>query len=102
MVVLVGSAEDISITLRLARKYSLPITVCGGKHSPGCASSVGMAIDLSKHMNKVTADPEAKTVTSQGGAVWETVDKSCEKYGLVAIYGTVNNTGVAGLALSGG
>ena len=100
-----GSAEDISTTLRFARKYSLPITVCGGKHSPGCASSVGeggMAIDLSKHMNKVTADPEAKTVTSQGGATWETVDKSCEKYGLVAIDGTVNNTGVAGLTLSGG
>ena len=105
MVVLVGSAEDISITLRFARKYSLPITVCGGKHSSGGASSIdeeGVVIDLSKHMNKVTVDPEAKTVTSQGGAIWETVDKSCEKYGLATVGGTVNNTGVAGLTLGGG
>ena len=58
-------------------------------------------IDLSK-MRKVTVDPQAKTVTAEGGAIWEDVDVEAAKYGLATVGGTVNHTGVGGLTLGGG
>lgn len=79
------------------------MTVRGGGHSTSGSSSIddGVVIDLSR-MRKVTVDPEAKTVKAEGGTIWEDVDVEAAKYGLAAVGGTVNHTGVAGLTLGGG
>lgn len=53
-------------------------------------------------MRSVSVDPAAKTVTAQGGALWSDVDTGAEKYGLAAVGGTVNHTGIGGLTLGGG
>ena len=53
-------------------------------------------------MRKTTVDPEAKTITVEGGAIWEDVDVEAAKYGLATVGGTVNHTGVGGLTLGGG
>jgi FAD/FMN-containing dehydrogenase len=58
-------------------------------------------IDLSL-MRKVTVDAEARTVTAEGGTIWEDVDVEAAKYGLATVGGTVNHTGVGGLTLGGG
>lgn len=60
-----------------------------------------MLIDLCK-MREVTVDPLAKTITAQGGTIWEDVDFAGAKYGLATVGGTVNHTGVGGLTLGGG
>jgi FAD/FMN-containing dehydrogenase len=85
------------------RKHNIPFTVRGGGHSTSGAASIedGIVIDLSK-MRKVTVNPEAKTVTAEGGAIWEDVDVEAAKYGLATVGGTVNHTGVGGLTLGGG
>lgn len=100
---LVTSPNDISATLAQIRQHSIPFTVRGGGHSTSGAASIedGIVIDLSK-MRKVTVDPQAKTVTAEGGALWEDVDVEAAKYGLATVGGTVNHTGVAGLTLGGG
>jgi FAD/FMN-containing dehydrogenase len=102
-VVLVSSADDVSAILALIEDHKIPFTVRGGGHSTSGASSIeqGLVIDLSK-MRKVTVDPEVKTVTAEGGCIWENVDVEAAKHGLATVGGTVNHTGVGGLTLGGG
>lgn len=102
-VVLVTSPNDIFAALAQIRQHGIPFTVRGGGHSTSGAASIedGIVIDLSK-MRKVTVDPQAKTVTAEGGAIWEDVDVEAAKYGLATVGGTVNHTGVGGLTLGGG
>jgi FAD/FMN-containing dehydrogenase len=53
-------------------------------------------------MRHVTVDPEARTATCGGGALWEDLDPRCQQYGLATPGGTFGDTGVAGLTLGGG
>ncbi|KAH4073222.1 hypothetical protein HBH70_010350 [Parastagonospora nodorum] len=102
-VVLVTSSSDVSATMTIIRDHSIPFTVRGGGHSTSGAASIehGLVIDLSS-MRAVTVDPEAKTITVQGGALWSDVDAEAAKYDLATVGGTVNHTGVGGLTLGGG
>lgn len=58
-------------------------------------------ISLSR-MRRVTVDPVKRTVTAQGGALWEDVDREAGAHGLATVGGVVNHTGVGGLTLGGG
>ncbi|KAH7346451.1 hypothetical protein BKA65DRAFT_585451 [Rhexocercosporidium sp. MPI-PUGE-AT-0058] len=102
-IVLPACTEDVSKTILFCNKYSLDFAVCGGGHATSGSSSSdgGACIDLSR-MNQVTVDAEAKTITAAGGALWRDVDSEAEKYGLAAVGGTINHTGVGGLTLGGG
>ncbi|CAA7266217.1 unnamed protein product [Cyclocybe aegerita] len=104
VVTFVQDAQDVIQALQYAKVNGFPIAVRGGGHNPYGASSVegGLVIDLSRHMNKVRVDPAKKLAYVGGGAVWETVDKESIKHGLATVAGTVNHTGVGGLALGGG
>ncbi|KAK0100788.1 hypothetical protein ONS95_007236 [Cadophora gregata] len=53
-------------------------------------------------MRNVTIDKKAQTATVEGGALWADVDREAAKFGLAAVGGTVNHTGVGGLTLGGG
>jgi FAD/FMN-containing dehydrogenase len=81
----------------------IEIAIRGGGHATSGASSTegGICIDLSK-LRKVIVNPDTKTVTAQGGALWADVDKAAEEHGLAVVGGTVNTTGVGGLTLGGG
>ena len=98
-----GSTDDIPKTIKLSKKHSTSIAVCGGQHSTSGASSSlgGLVIDL-KHMRRVVVDPSTKTARVQGGCIWEDVDHAAAKHGLATVGGTVNHTGVGGLTLGGG
>jgi FAD/FMN-containing dehydrogenase len=61
----------------------------------------GLVIDLSR-MRDVRMDPSHLTVHVQGGATWADVDAITAPLGLGVPGGVVSETGVAGLALSGG
>ncbi|KAL8703408.1 MAG: hypothetical protein Q9201_003411 [Fulgogasparrea decipioides] len=103
VVVYVGSAEDISTTIKLSRKYLVSFVVSGGRHSSSGASSTtgGLVIDLAK-MRRVEVEAATKTVRVQGGCVWEEVDEAAAEHSLAMVGGTVNHTGVGGLTLGGG
>ncbi|CUA70966.1 hypothetical protein RSOLAG22IIIB_09243 [Rhizoctonia solani] len=95
---------DIFAAISHAYKHSLPIAVRGGGHScAGTSSSAqGVVIDLSKYFTQVRIDPANRLAFVGGGAVWKDVDEAAIKYGLAAVGGTVNHTGVGGLTLGGG
>ncbi|CAE6488688.1 unnamed protein product [Rhizoctonia solani] len=95
---------DIFVAISHAYKHTLPIAVRGGGHScAGTSSSTqGIVIDLSKHFTQVRIDPTNRIAFVGGGAVWKDVDEAAIRYGLAAVGGTVNHTGVGGLTLGGG
>ncbi|KAL5590070.1 hypothetical protein FOVSG1_011937 [Fusarium oxysporum f. sp. vasinfectum] len=102
-VVQVTNAQDVSKALLFAREHQLDVAVVGGGHSTSGSSSTdgGLVVDLTK-MRNVTVDYANKTITAEGGCIWEDVDYAAAKYGLATVGGTVNHTGVGGLTLGGG
>ena len=96
-------AADVRTALLWAQQHRVDLAVKGGGHSVAGTSSSqdGLVIDLSR-MKTVSVDTENRTVTVQGGATWKEVDEAAGNYGLAAVGGTVNHTGVGGLTLGGG
>ena len=96
-------AADVATTLRFAAQHDLALAVRGGGHNVAGTALVddGLVIDLSA-MRDVRMDPSGRTVHVQGGATWADVDRVTAPLGLAAPGGVVSETGVAGLALSGG
>ncbi|KAG9001858.1 hypothetical protein FRB90_011522 [Tulasnella sp. 427] len=96
-------SEDVAKAILFAKSRRLEVAVCGGGHSWSSASSTtGLVIHLGKYMNGVRCDPKARLLFADGGAVWEAVDRVGMEHGLATVAGTVNHTGVGGLALGGG
>jgi FAD/FMN-containing dehydrogenase len=96
-------ADDVATTIRFAAARGLPLSVRGGGHNVAGTAVVddGLVIDLSA-MRGVRIDVSGRTVHVQGGATWADVDRVTVPHGLAAPGGVVSETGVAGLALSGG
>ena len=96
-------AADVATAVAYAREAGLPVSVRGGGHSVAghCVGEGSVMIDL-RLMHDVTVDPEARTATCGGGALWEDFDPVCQRHGLATSGGTFGDTGVAGLTLGGG
>ncbi|KAL2856820.1 hypothetical protein BJX68DRAFT_253192 [Aspergillus pseudodeflectus] len=94
---------DVAATVVGCRKYGVPFAVASGRHTTSDASSCegGLIIDL-RSMRAVSVDPDARTITAAGGCLWRDVDQAAARHGLATVGGTVNDTGVGGLALGGG
>ncbi|KAL5333802.1 hypothetical protein BJX70DRAFT_45546 [Aspergillus crustosus] len=94
---------DIVSALTWSQQHNLDLAIkCGGHSVSGTSSSAGgLVIDLSL-FNTVSVNEENKTITVAGGATWKDVDEKAAEYGLAAVGGTVNHTGVGGLTLGGG
>ena len=96
-------ADDVVAAVKFAVASDLPIAVRGGGHGVAghCVGDGSLVVDL-RLMRYVTVDPEARTATCGGGALWEDVDPPCQRHGLATPGGTFGDTGVAGLTLGGG
>ncbi|KAE9380283.1 FAD-binding domain-containing protein [Stipitochalara longipes BDJ] len=94
------SANDVSEVVKFATEHHIEIAVCGGGHATSGSSSSegGICIDLSR-FNEVSVKPKENIVIAEGGALWADVDKAAAEHGLAVVGGTVNTTGVGGLAL---
>jgi FAD/FMN-containing dehydrogenase len=98
-----ADANDVAAAVRFAAEHGLPLAVRGGGHNVAGTALVddGLVIDLSA-MRGVRIDASGRTVHVQGGATWADVDRVTAPLGLATPGGVVSETGVAGLALSGG
>jgi FAD/FMN-containing dehydrogenase len=98
-----ADADDVATAVRFAAAHGLALAVRGGGHNVAGTAVVddGLVIDLSA-MRAVRVDASRRTVHVQGGATWADVDDVTAPLGLATPGGVVSETGVAGLALSGG
>jgi FAD/FMN-containing dehydrogenase len=103
MVARCADAADVATAVRFATERGLPLAVRGGGHNVAGTAVVddGLVVDLSL-MRDVRVGASGRTVHVGGGATWADVDAVTAPLGLAAPGGVVSETGVAGLALSGG
>ena len=97
------SAADVATAITVASEEGLDISVRGGGHNVAGRSVIdgGLMIDLSL-MKDVRVDPDAMTVTAQGGVLWSELNAGAGEHGLATTGGAISTTGVAGLTLGGG
>ena len=95
--------NDVVTAVSFARDADLPVAVRGGGHSVAghCMGDGSLTVDL-RLMREVVVDPDARTATCGGGALWEDFDPPCQRHGLATPGGTFGDTGVGGLTLGGG
>ena len=74
--------------MKACRDVDVDFVISGGRHNPSGASSIenGAVIDL-RLMNKVIVDPEAMTITADGGSLWSDLDEEAAKYNLCVVGG---------------
>ena len=103
LIVRCSGAADVQQAVNFARSLGLLVSIRGGGHSaPGYGTNEGgLVIDLSP-MKGIRVDPDARTVSAQGGVLWRELDHETQAYGLATTGGTVSNTGITGLTLGGG
>jgi FAD/FMN-containing dehydrogenase len=103
LIVRCTGAADVQQAVNFARSLGLLVSIRGGGHSaPGYGTNEGgLVIDLSP-MKGIRVDPDAGTVSAQGGVLWRELDHETQAYGLATTGGTVSNTGITGLTLGGG
>ncbi len=103
LIVRCASVADVVTAVRVARERDLDIGVrCGGHNIAGLAvPDGGLMIDLTG-LDRVTADPVARRVRAQGGAMLGALDRATQPFGLATTAGNVSHTGVGGLTLGGG
>ena len=93
---------DVATAVRLLRDANVPVAVRGGGHHIagfGTCDS-GFVIDLGAMRSASPVDGGRMLV--QGGATLHEVDTAGDRVGRAVPLGVVSETGVAGLALSGG
>lgn len=95
--------SDIAAAVLFARAHDLPIAVRGGGHSVAghCVGEGSLVIDL-RLRREVLVDAARRRVNVGGGACWNDVDAPTQAERLAMPGGTYGDTGIAGLALTGG
>jgi FAD/FMN-containing dehydrogenase len=101
--VLCETNQDVQVTIGVARKHALPLSVrCGGHDFAGRAlRHNGIVIDLSR-MRRVEVDQGKHLAVVGGGATSKDVAVATVPHGLIAATGNVGAVGMGGLTLGGG
>ena len=99
-VVLCEGAEDVSETIRLARRCGLPTATRAGGHCfAGRSSTRGIVLDVTP-MRSVSVSEGAATIGA--GALLDEVYDGLDEHGLTIPAGCGPTVGIAGLTLGGG
>lgn len=97
------SVKDVELVVQFAQNIGRQVCVKGGGHNiaGSAVRDDAVMIDMSL-MQRVDVDPTKRTARVEGGATLADIDAATQKHHLVAPFGIISGTGVAGLTLGGG
>lgn len=102
-VVLPENNQDITETINFARKWEIPLSVKSGGHDWAGRSVVAGGIQINMcRMNHVQINSTERTAVVQGGALSSDLIHAAGQHHLLAVTGTCDSVGYAGLTLGGG
>lgn len=101
VVVIATCAEDIEEAVRFAAANGMPIAVQATGH--GIVTPYdGAVLVITRRMNGVQIDPEAKRARVEPGVIWAEVTAKAVEHGLVPLSGSTPTVGAVGYLLGGG
>jgi FAD/FMN-containing dehydrogenase len=103
VIVRAKKAADVAEAIAFARRTGLDVSVRGGGHNVAgrAVADGGVMIDLAE-MKGIIVDPNARTVTAEGGVLWSELNDAAAEHGLAVTGGAISSTGIAGYTLGGG
>jgi FAD/FMN-containing dehydrogenase len=103
LIVRCRTTDDVVAALAFARRAQLEVSIRGGGHNVAgrAVTDGGLMIDLGE-MKTICVDPQARTVTAEGGVIWGELNDATAAHELAVTGGVVSTTGIAGLTLGGG
>lgn len=97
----VRSQDDVVAAVRRAAEARLPVRVLATGHGlPGAVE--GGALISTRHMDRVTIDPGARTARVQAGVRWGQVVEAAAPHGLAPLNGSAPGVGAVAYTLGGG
>src|SRR5215469_10086790 len=103
IVVMAGSAADVTQAVRFARTHGMRIAPQGTGHGAEPLEPLQGAMLLrTSRMRRVDIDPATRTARAEAGALWQDVTIPAGEHGLAALAGTSPNVGITGYTLGGG
>jgi FAD/FMN-containing dehydrogenase len=103
VVVVAGSAADVTQAVRYARARGMRIAPQGTGHgAPPLEPLDGAMLLRTTRMRKVGIDPAARTARAEAGAQWADVIVPAAEHDLTGLSGSSLGVGVAGYTLGGG
>lgn len=101
MVVGATSALDVRTAVRFAVRHGLPVAVKSAAHQMVSAAEGGLLI-TTQRMQRISVDPQERTVRVEAGVRWRDVLPRTAEFGLAPIVGSAPDVGVVGYTLGGG
>ncbi|MFG2132427.1 FAD-binding oxidoreductase [Streptomyces sp. NPDC048751] len=101
LVVAAASPADVVAAVRYAAGRNLPVGVHATGHGLPGASEGGVLV-TTRRMDRVTVDPDARTVRVRAGVRWGQVVAAAEPYGLAPLNGSAPSVGAVSYTLGGG
>ena len=102
IVVVAADADDVAAAMRHAAAHGLGVAVQATGHSPALVADGRTLLISTRALDAVRIDPEARTATVGGGAVWLPVLEAAQQHGLAPLLGSAGDVGAVGFSLGGG
>lgn len=101
LIVEAASAQDVVAAVNYARQNGLGVAVQSTGHG-NIRPADDCLLVLTRAMQGLNIDPEAKTARVEAGLKWGTVLAAAQRYGLAPLLGSSPMVGVVGYTLGGG
>src|SRR5690625_2202961 len=101
-VVHAASENDVTHAVRYAAAQGLSVAVQNTGHGVTVTADEQSVLIVTKGLDQVSIDPQARTATIGGGVTWEPVLAAAQEHGLAPLLGSAPHVGAVGYSLGGG
>ena len=101
MIVACANTSDVAVTMRLASRESIGVSVMATGHGVARVADDAIVI-LTRSLQQLDIDPVTQTARVGAGVKWGAVLAEAQEYGLAPLLGSSGDVGAVGYTLGGG